>query len=107
MAITTLYGCIILVAVWRAIQKKKGLQLGIIAVSIAAALFLFVNFFPKTVNRFRELAYTSFDYSHKGVESHFNRDEVTPDQWNGANSRLAVWSCGWEKGDKEYTHQHI
>lgn len=96
MAITTLYGSIILVAVWRAIQKKKGLQLGVIAVSIAAALFLFVNFFPKTVNRFRELAYTSFDYSHKGVESHFNRDEVTPDQWNGANIRLAVWSCGWE-----------
>ncbi|OQP57857.1 hypothetical protein A4R26_23400 [Niastella populi] len=96
MAITTLYGSIILVAVWRAIQKKKGLQLGVIAVSIAAALFLFVNFFPKTVNRFRELAYTSFDYSHKGEESHFNRDEVTPDQWNGANIRLAVWSCGWE-----------
>jgi O-antigen ligase len=96
IAITTLYGCIILVAVWRAIQKKKGLQLGIIAVSIAAALFILVNFFPKTVNRFKELAYTSFDYSHKGVESHFNRDEVTPDQWNGANIRLAVWSCGWE-----------
>lgn len=96
IAITTLYSSIILVAVWRAIQKKKGLQLGIIAVSIAGALFLFVNFFPKTVNRFRELAYTNFEYTHKGVESHFNREAVTPDQWNGANIRLAVWSCGWE-----------
>lgn len=96
MAITTLYGSIIMVAVWRAIQKKKGLQLGIIAVSIVAALFTFVNFFPKTVNRFKELAYTNFEYSHNGVESHFNREAVTPDQWNGANIRLAVWSCGME-----------
>jgi O-antigen ligase len=97
IAITTLYGSIILVAIWRAIQRKKGLQLGIIAVSIVAAWIIFVSFFPKTVNRFRELAYTSFDYTHKGVESHFNRDAVTPDQWNGANIRLAVWSCGWEE----------
>ena len=95
IAITTLYGSIILVAVWRAIQKKKGLQLGIIAASIVVAWIVLVSFFPKTVNRFRELSYTGFDYSHKGVESHFNMD-VTPEQWNGANIRLAVWSCGWE-----------
>ena len=95
ISITVLYGSILLVAVWQAIQKKKLLQLGIIAVSIAAVWIILVSFFPKTVNRFRELGYTNFDYTYKGAESHFNRD-VTSDQWNGANIRLAVWSCGWE-----------
>jgi O-antigen ligase len=96
IAIITLYGSIVLVAAWRALQKKKLLQLGLVVVGIAAAWLLLVNIFPKTLNRFRELGYTSYDFTHQGVESHFNRDEVTSDQWNGANIRLAVWSCGWE-----------
>jgi O-antigen ligase len=95
ISITVLYGSILLVAVWQAIKKRKLLQLGIIAVSIGAVWVVLVSFFPKTVNRFRELGYTSFDYTYKGAESHFN-SEVTGDQWNGANIRLAVWSCGWE-----------
>jgi O-antigen ligase len=96
IAIIILYGSIVLVAAWRALQKKKLLQLGLVVVGIAAAWLLLVNIFPKTLNRFRELGYTSYDFTHQGVESHFNRDEVTSDQWNGANIRLAVWSCGWE-----------
>jgi O-antigen ligase len=95
MSIIMLYSSIVVVAVWQAIRKKKLLQLGIIAVSIVAVWVILVSFFPKTVNRFRELSYTSFDYTTKAAESHFNMD-VTSDQWNGANIRLAVWSCGWE-----------
>ena len=95
ISIAMLYGGVLLVAVWQAIQKKKLLQLGVIAVSMAAVGIVMVSFFPKTVNRFRELGYTSFEYTHKGAESHFDVD-VTSDQWNGANIRLAVWSCGWE-----------
>lgn len=95
ISIAMLYGSILLVAVWQAIKKKKLLQLGIVAVSVAAVGIILMSFFPKTVNRFRELAYTNFDYTHKGAESHFDV-EVTGDQWNGANIRLAVWSCGWE-----------
>jgi O-antigen ligase len=96
MAIIILYGSIVLVAAWRALQKKKFMQLGLVVISVAVAWLLLVNIFPKTLNRFRELGYTSYDFTHQGVESHFNRDEVTSDQWNGANIRLAVWSCGWE-----------
>ena len=95
IAITILYGSIFCVALWRAIQKKKILQFVFIVASVGVIGFLLVNFFPKTVNRFRELSYTNFEFTHKGMESHFNMD-VTPDQWNGANIRLAVWSCGWE-----------
>lgn len=95
IAIITLYGSIICAAVWNAIQKKKFKLLGVVVAAVAVTGITLVSLFPKTLNRFRELKYTSFEYTHKGVESHFNM-AVTPDQWNGANIRLAVWSCGWE-----------
>jgi O-antigen ligase len=50
--------------------------------------------FPKTLNRMRQLEYLHFDYHSRGVESHYNM-AVDSSQWNGANFRLAVWSCGW------------
>ena len=50
---------------------------------------------PQTFNRFKELTYTKFDYQNMGAESHYNM-EVTAEQWNGANFRLAAWRCGWE-----------
>jgi O-antigen ligase len=67
----------------------------IVVAAVGVAWLLLVNFFPKTLNRFRELEFTHYEYTHHGVESHFNMP-VTSDQWNGANIRLAVWSCGWE-----------
>jgi O-antigen ligase len=93
--ITILYSSIFCIAVWYAIKKKKFTPLIVVVVTIGIAWVLLISFFPKTLNRFRELNYTSYDYRHHGVESHFNMD-VTSDQWNGANIRLAVWSCGWE-----------
>jgi O-antigen ligase len=55
---------------------------------------LFFSLFPKTLNRFKELTYTKFNYSSTARESHFNM-ALTPDQWNGANLRIAVWGCAW------------
>jgi O-antigen ligase len=46
--------------------------------------------FPKTLNRFRELGYSTFNYTSTARESHFN-SELTASQWNGANIRLAIW----------------
>ena len=56
--------------------------------------FLVFKFFPKTINRFRELAYTQFNFQSQAKESHY-AGELSPDQWNGANFRLAAWQCGW------------
>jgi O-antigen ligase len=95
ISIISLYGSIILVAVWQAIQKKKLMHLGLIVVGMVTTGFLLVYFFPKTVNRFRELKYTSYKYTDMGVEAHFNMN-AGDYQWNGANIRLAVWSCGWD-----------
>lgn len=95
ISIISLYSFIILVAIGRAIVKKKTRQLIFIVAAMAVGLVVLVNFFPKTVNRFKELKYTSYNYTDMGTEAHFNMN-TSDYQWNGANIRLAVWSCGWE-----------
>jgi O-antigen ligase len=56
---------------------------------------------PKTMNRFRELEYPSYSFTRVAPESHYN-GTLTPDQWNGANIRLAIWKCGWEVTQKHW-----
>jgi len=94
IALITLFGSAICVAVWYTIQKRKLKLLGLLAAGIVAVLVLLITVFPKTWNRFHELVFTKYEYAHKGEESHFDMP-VTADQWNGANIRLAVWHCGW------------
>jgi O-antigen ligase len=76
-------------------KEKKYLEGVTLILSLLLGVFMIFKFFPKTFNRFKELAYTQFDYKSMGKESHYNM-EVTKDQWNGANFRMAAWRCGWE-----------
>ncbi|HMG66661.1 MAG TPA: O-antigen ligase family protein [Chitinophagaceae bacterium] len=76
-------------------RRKKYLEGLTLLMGLFLGGFLIFKFFPKTINRYRELAYTQFDYQSMGKESHYNM-EVTKDQWNGANFRMAAWRCGWE-----------
>jgi len=77
------------------IAKKKYMEGITLIMGFLLGAFLIFKFFPKTLNRFKELAYTQFNYESMGKESHYNM-EVTKEQWNGANFRIAVWRCGWE-----------
>lgn len=95
ISIISLYACIILVAIGRAIKRRKIGQLVMIVALIVTGLIVMESFFPKVVNRFKELKYTSYNYTDMGMEAHFNMD-TSDYQWNGANIRLAVWSCGWD-----------
>ena len=90
-----LYTTTVIFTFYIILTKKKyreGLAL-LVGMIIAGTLIL--KFFPQTVNRFRELAFTQFNFQSQAKESHY-ADELTPEQWNGANFRLAAWQCGWE-----------
>ena len=76
-------------------KKKKWLEGATLIMGLLVAGFLVFKFFPKTINRFKELAFTKFDYQSQAKESHY-AGELTSDQWNGANFRLAAWQCGWQ-----------
>jgi len=72
---------------------KRGLAfVGVILVIAVGVVYLF----PKTLNRFIELKYSSYDFKMEGKESHYNM-EVDDRQWNGANTRLALWKIGLEE----------
>ncbi len=81
--------------VYYLVRGKKYLEGATLLLGALLGLFIIYKFFPKTLNRFRELTYTQYNYRHEGLESHYNMT-VTADQWNGANFRLAAWKCGWE-----------
>ena len=76
-------------------KRKKYLEGMVLFIALIIGVFMVNKFIPQTFNRFKELTYTRFDYKNQGAESHYNM-EVTADQWNGANFRLAAWACGWE-----------
>lgn len=76
-------------------KRKKYFEGATMVLGLLLGVLVIFKFFPKTFNRYKELAYTQFDYKNMGKESHYNM-EVTKDQWNGANFRMAAWRCGWE-----------
>ena len=78
------------------IFSRKRIMEGIaLVMGLFLAGFLIGKFFPATLNRYKELTFSKFNYENTGPESHFNV-KATADQWNGANFRLAAWNCGWE-----------
>ncbi|GAB3526276.1 hypothetical protein GCM10027443_01300 [Pontibacter brevis] len=78
------------------IVRKRMLLEGLaLSFALLISAFLVFKFQPQMLNRYRELAYSNYSYENKGRESHYNM-ELTTDQWNGANFRLAAWNCGWE-----------
>jgi O-antigen ligase len=95
ISMTILYtGLLILAGSY--IVKRKRPAMGLVAFGILLCVGLCLHFFPKTLNRFRELEYPSYDYKSNASESHYN-GTLTPDQWNGGNIRLAIWNCGWQE----------
>jgi len=81
-------------------HRKRALALWLV-LGLVAALGLCMKLLPKTMNRFRELEYPSYSFTRVAPESHYN-GTLTPDQWNGANIRLAIWKCGWEVAQKHW-----
>lgn len=82
-------------ALYYIFRRKRYLVGASIIMGLLIGVFGIFKIFPKTLNRFKELTFTEFDFKNMGKESHYNM-EVTKDQWNGLNFRRAAWQCGWE-----------
>lgn len=90
-----LYATTLVFALTMIIKKRKYLEGATLILGLLICFFLIVKFFPKTINRFRELNYTSYNFQQDGAESHYDM-ALDSTQWNGANSRRAIWACGWQ-----------
>jgi len=95
ISMTILYtGLLILAGVY--VVRTKRMRLGVLALGgLLLCVLLCIKVFPKTLNRFRELEYPEYNFTSEATEAHYN-GHLTPDQWNGANIRLAIWRCGWQ-----------
>lgn len=95
-AIIILYTGIVVYTVYFFIVIRKRRILHIAGLLVAFLIIVLALFavFPKTLNRFREIKYTQFTFNSHAAESHYNM-QLTPEQWNGTNVRLAIWTCGW------------
>ena len=100
IAIISLYSVFLFFGILYIVRRKRYLEgISLIMSLIIGAILLF-KLFPKTLNRFDELNYSSYNFNSHGRESHYNMN-LTPEQWNGANIRLAVWKCA-EQLAREY-----
>jgi O-antigen ligase len=96
MEISFLYGSAIVFALYYFFIKKKNRKAGFIMIgALILCGIAFVQLFPKTLNRFNELVYPNYNFKSDAPESHYNM-QLTPEQWNGLNIRLAIWNCGFE-----------
>ncbi|HEY4285630.1 MAG TPA: O-antigen ligase family protein [Puia sp.] len=95
IAIISLYSVFLFFGILYIVRMKKYLQGGTLIGGLIIGAFLLFKTFPQTLNRFDELHYSSYQFNSHAVERHIN-NELTPDQWNGANIRLAVWKCAGE-----------
>src|SRR5258708_25982264 len=95
IAIIILYSSLLLYAAVYIIKKRKYLEGATLVMGLFIGAILLVKFFPKTLNRFKELNYTDYKFNSHAVESHYNM-QLTAEQWNGAKIRLAVCTCGWQ-----------
>jgi O-antigen ligase len=100
IAIISLYSVFLFFGILYIVRRKRYLEGITLILSLVIGAILLFKLFPKTLNRFDELNYSSYNFSSHGRESHYNMN-LTADQWNGANIRLAVWKCA-EQLAREY-----
>jgi O-antigen ligase len=113
IAIIGLYCGLLVIALVYMIKRRKLLAGSALVLALIVVVAGLVHFFPNTMNKFKELTYTSYQFDAHPVENRINRinpgpiqspspnpnpnsNRVDPEQWNGMNIRLAVWKCAWE-----------
>lgn len=95
IAIISLYGGLLIFAIWHYGRARRLLKGALLTVILLAGAFLMMRFFPRTVDRFRELNHISYHYNSRAGKAH-DSVQLNGDQWNAANFRLAIWKCGWQ-----------
>jgi O-antigen ligase len=83
------YVCVLIV------QQKKYLTGFIILSGGGILAFLSPQLFPKTMSRFVSVTNSNYAYTNMHPVDHFN-GEISKENWNSLNTRLAIWSCAGE-----------
>jgi len=63
---------------------------------IILGLISFISFPSNTLNRFKAISNTEYNYENTNPINHHNNAPKT-ENWNGLNIRFAIWTCALEK----------
>lgn len=93
ISILTLLIIAISLIIYALITKSSKLALLIVSACIIVCISI-VFMFPQTLKRFESMM-TNFEYrfDNPNQVNHFN-GEISSENWNGLNLRLALWHCG-------------
>ena len=82
--------------IWLVSKRLSRIQ-GVAAILGAVVLVIaMVSAFPKVLKRFESITNIAYHYDNPNPINHFN-GEIKKENWNGLNTRLALWSCAIEK----------
>lgn len=90
-----LFLSLIVVAVFIIIRLRKvvGLRKSVfIGALLMGCLSTSVILFPQTFNRVKSIGNTTVNFNNTNPINHFN-GEIKKENWNGLNTRLAIWAC--------------
>jgi O-antigen ligase len=75
------------------IGKKKGV---VLLLSFGILFTSLIIVFPKVLKRFESLKQIEYKFDNPNQINHFN-GEISKENWNGLNTRLAIWNCAWDE----------
>lgn len=86
----------VIVLITNKINRKQALVLlGILAIFAAGLTVIF----PKVIKRFESVTQFEFQFDNTNPINHYN-GEIEKENWNGLNTRLALWTCSIDEFKK-------
>lgn len=92
LSMLSLYAMLAVTLLLFILKTKRYVLGGSLAVGGIVILIGLFTLFPKTLKRFESIQTTSFTFNTDSEYNHFN-GEIREENWNGLNSRMAIWSC--------------
>jgi len=83
----------LIVQIFTNTSRKQILSMLIGAALVSIGLIVL---FPKVIKRFNSITHTDYQFDNTNPINHFN-GEIKAENWNGLNTRLALWTCAWEQ----------
>lgn len=81
---------------YMAYNRLSRMQSVLLLLGSLSLLVALLSFFPKVLNRFESITHVEYRYDNPNPINHFN-GEIKKENWNGLNTRLALWSCATEE----------
>ena len=75
------------------VSKK---QVALLMSGILLFILTMTAVFPKVLKRFNSITNLEYKYDNPNPINHFN-GEIKDENWNGLNTRLAIWNCAIEE----------